>query len=56
VNALKHRAASFARFIALRLPGIGPAIAKRLRRAGTAVFGSGQQTTRQSRALLQALR
>jgi hypothetical protein len=46
VNALEHRAASFARFIALRLPGIGPVIAKRLRRAGTAVFGSGQQTTR----------
>jgi uncharacterized protein (DUF362 family) len=45
-NRLEHAAASAARAIALNLPVVGPAITRQLRKAGTAAFGSGQDTVR----------
>jgi uncharacterized protein (DUF362 family) len=45
-NRIEHHAAAAVRRLALALPGVGPALAKRMRQAGTAAFGSGQRTIR----------
>jgi uncharacterized protein (DUF362 family) len=43
---LEHFSVKVARRLALRLPGLGPFIARRLRRAGTAAFGAGNKVIR----------
>lgn len=43
---LEQKCVKFARTLALRAPGIGPQIAKKLRRMGTLAFGDGTRTIR----------
>jgi len=46
LRRLEQNAVRFARHIALKLPLLGPSIAKQMRRAGTNVFGDGKEVIR----------
>ncbi len=43
---IEQASVKFARRLALALPGIGPLVARRLRKAGTAAFGAGDRVVR----------
>ena len=43
---LEQASVKFARQLALNLPGVGPKLARRLRKAGTVAFGAGDQVIR----------
>ena len=45
-NRLEHRAVKLARELALRVPGLGPKIAQKMRKVGIAAFGDGKQVIR----------
>ena len=46
LRRIEQASVKFARSLALNVPGLGPALARRLRKAGTAAFGGGDRVIR----------